>query len=196
MAVSIDEASAVVVDEIAGLVQASRPTEHDILDLQEQLFSRHSELPGLEPIVSSALPDCVNASHRAVMRVCLAVPRHDHLAIQDDQWTAGWDRMQVRHPSVNVKVPGRRSSRHADLYVIAGGHVVSLEFKYVAGKSLRDPEACIEQMRRHAEHHEHGLFVVYSASGTTPDLSQVRSGLLANARLVHVDGPAIAPVEG
>ena len=57
---------------------------------------------------------------------------------------------------------------------------------------VRGVEACIAQMRRHAENHARALFVVYSASGAILDAARLSSGLPGNATLVITGGPPIA----
>src|SRR5205807_1102018 len=100
----------------------------------------------------SALPGCMNASHRAARGVCVVRKRHRHLSVPDVDWAAAWLGMQSAYPAVNVRVPGR-SPKRADLYVVAKRQIVSLEFKYVGGTGLRGVESCIAQMRRHADNH-------------------------------------------
>lgn len=215
---SVSAGPGALADEMASVIRASRPTAGDILDLQEQLLTRHAEL-GLRPVVSSEevvegffrcrlaeyvahrfnvgaddLPDCVNSSHRAVRRICVSPHQHRHLAITDTEWAVGWAGMQARFPAVNIRVPGRRSAKRADLYIVASRQIVSLEFKYVAGNSLRGVDACIEQMLRHAKHHTRALFVVYVAPNAAPDLARAAAGLLDNASLVTAAGPPIPPV--
>ena len=209
----------VVTVEVATMVGTWRPSPSEITDVQEQLIARHSRL-GLEPVISSEevvegffrcrlvdylarrfdvgteeLPGCVNSSHRAVRQVCVAPNEHRHLSISDRVWSNAWTEMQAAFPAVNIRTPGHRSSRHADLHIVATQQIVSLEFKYVARKSLRCVDACIEQMRRHAENHARALFVVYCSSGAVPDLRRVAASLLCNASIVAAGGPPIAPVD-
>lgn len=74
--------------------------------------------------------------------------------------------------------------------------VVSLEFKYVGTSGLRRVDACIAQMRRHAENHDRALLVVYAASNADVDLARLKSGLPRNSLLVSLGGPSIEPFRG
>ena len=220
MIASIDERAGIVANDTASAISAYRPSAEDIHHVQRQLLARHAELK-LKPIVSAeevvegllrcqladylahrfklppdALPHCINASHRAVRRVCAAPRQHNHSAILDEDWATGWLEMQTRFPKINVRLPGRRSPRRADLYIVAKRQVVSLEFKYVGASGLRGVDACITQMRRHAENHERALFVVYVASDASLDVAYARSGLLQNAAFVMAGGPPIKPFTG
>lgn len=217
---SIDERAGAVADEAVSVICAVRPSAADILYLQRQLLVRHAEL-GLEAVVSAeevveglvrcqladyltrrfnisvdALPHCLNASHKAVRRVCVSPWQHHHLAVLEADWAHGWLQMQARFPKVNVRVLGRRASKRADLYIVAKRQIVSLEFKYVGASGLRGVDACVAQMRRHAENHERALFVVYAAAGVAVDVTRVKSGLLPNSLLVLTGGPPIKPVRG
>jgi hypothetical protein len=40
---------------------------------------------------------------------------------------------------------GKRSLRHTDLYVIAAGQIISLEYKYAGPKGLSSPDECAAQ---------------------------------------------------
>jgi hypothetical protein len=220
MVASIDEHASVVADEAASVIRAVRPSGGDILHLQRQLLARHADLH-LKAIVSAeevvegllrchladhlarrfripadALPFCMNASHKAVRRVCLAPQQHHHLPVPEAVWAEGWLEMQTRFPQVNVRVPGHRSPKRADLYMVAQSQVVSLEFKYISASGFRGVDACIAQMRRHAENHNRALFVVYAALNADVDLARMNSGLLRNSLVVSTSGPSIEPFRG
>lgn len=99
---------------------------------------------------------------------------------------------------MNVRVVGRSSPKHADLYVVAGRHVVSLEFKYVGPGGLRDIQGCAAQMRRHAECHAEAILVLYSGTNR-PVAAQVVQRLVSligarNVRVANLAGPEIAAV--
>ena len=68
--------------------------------------------------------------------------------------------------------------------------------RYVGWSGLRGVDACVAQMRRHAENHDRALFVVYVAEDADVDLAHMSSGLRRNASLVLTSGPPIAPVRG
>jgi hypothetical protein len=122
MIAAIDEGAEVVAAETASAIRAVRPRAGDILRVQQQLLKRHADLK-LKAVVSAeeivegllrchvadhlarrfqipaeALPHCMNASHKAVRRVCAAPRQHHHLPIPDEAWTKGWLDMQTRFP--------------------------------------------------------------------------------------------------
>jgi hypothetical protein len=149
--------------EICDAIARSMPDRTQIRKLGQSLLRRHASL-GLRPVVSSeeivdayyrcvltgylakryilenaALPKGINSSHKAIRRVCIA-PEHSHARVADDDWRESWCLMQERNPEVNVSNAGS-SARRADLYVVANGQVVSVEFKYVGSTGLRDARA-------------------------------------------------------
>ena len=181
---SIDAKPRLVAAEVWNTVEGSVPSGLQVQELSRQLLRRHS-LCRLRPVVSSeeivegyyrcvitdnlvnrhslseaAIPRCVNSSHRAVRGVCLVSRQHSHSAVEDRQWREGWSVIQDQNPEVNVRVARRRSPNRADLYVVTGKQVVSLEFKYVGPGGLRDIEGCAAQMRRHAACHAEAILVV------------------------------------
>jgi hypothetical protein len=182
---TIDVEPEILATEIGASIEGAKPVAADIVELQRQLSSRHAHLR-LKPKISSeevaerffrcalihrlhqrfelhvdAIPDCVNSSHKAVRRVCVARGRHSHDGISDKAWSVAWLRLQQEHPKANVRVPGRMSPKRADLYVVARTKIVSLEFKYVGAQGLRDAAACAAQVRRHAGHHAMDFLVLY-----------------------------------
>lgn len=208
----------VMAAELCAAIKADTPTATQIGQLGQSLLRRHSSL-GLRPVVSSEeiveayyrclltgfiatrysldtfeLPSCVNSSHKAVRRVCVGSKRA-HAGLEDRAWEEGWAQMQLRNPEVNVKTPGRKSARRADLYVVANGHVVSIEFKYVGDRGVADQRGCASQMTRHAAAHAEAILVVYScATDPGPQYmnDRVRQLVTApNARAVCVAGPAM-----
>ena len=93
-----------------------------------------------------------------------------------------------------VRVGGRRSLRRADLYVIADGKIVSVEFKYADLHGVRDPKAVAKQMQLYVKNHKATLLVIYSGSekGTeVKGVKKVREALGSAAPVVLVYGPAI-----
>jgi hypothetical protein len=220
---SIDANSKLVASEICGVVERNIPTQPQIQALSRQLLTRHSDCR-LQAVVSSeeilegyyrcvvtealvkghtlaraAVPRCVNSSHRAVRRVCLVPGQHNHLAVEDSEWREGWALIQERNPEVNVRVAGG-SPKRADLYVVAGRHVVSLEFKYVGPGGLRDVQGCAAQVRRHAECHAQAILILYSGTNR-PVEAQVVQQLVSfigarNVRVASLGGPEIAVARG
>jgi hypothetical protein len=97
---------------------------------------------------------------------------------------------------IYVRDQRRKSLRRADLYFVALGQIVSVEFKYVGLHGLRDAKAVAGQMRRFVENHAATLLVIYSGS---KDGSEVRGVARLRDRLgpavpvVLVYGPAIPP---
>jgi len=90
----------------------------------------------------------------------------------------------------------KRSLRHADLYVIAAGQIISLEYKYAGPKGLSNPAECAAQMGSYLTTHAATRLVVYSGTSRgTPvvGLDTLETLLPADVPLV-VHGPAIAKV--
>lgn len=208
---------------ICGAIEETAPDGTQIQQLSRSLLQRHASLR-LRPVVSSeeiveayyrcvvsgyltrrysventALPACINSSHKAVRRVCV-VPGHGHTRIEDRAWADGWVLMQRQNPEVNVTNAERRSARRADLYVVANGQVVSVEFKYVGSTGLGDRSACASQLRRHAAVHAQAILVLYSGGhdGVPQEVvNQLRQLVGAtNARIVRVAGPRIPIARG
>ena len=126
--------------------------------------------------------------------------QHNHSTVEDGEWREGWALIQRRNPEVNVRVAGRGSPKRADLYVVAGRHVVSVEFKYVGPGGLRDIQGCAAQMRRYAECHAVTILVLYSGTNT-PVAAQVVQQLVSligarNVRVASLAGPEISAVRG
>lgn len=149
-------------------------------------------------IAPVALPETINTSHRAVRRVCVMPGEHLHGKVLKESWAEGW-RMLCQQPGVHMYVQTNqreRSLRHADLYVIASGQIISLEYKYVGPKGLSSPEACADQMSPYLAAHAGTRLVIYSGtpSGTpVRGLEKLRRLLPADVPLV-VYGPPIAAV--
>jgi hypothetical protein len=221
---AIDEMPEIVCEEIEQRLRTAKPIAADVSALKRQLRSRHA-LPGLrlkpgispEEVVEGffrcvlahylhqrfdlhidAIPACMNSSHKAVRRVCVAPGRHRHHDILDEAWEIAWDRMQVEHREVNVRVPARSRPAHADLYVVASNKVISIQFKYVGASGLRGVAECAEQLRRHAAQHERAILVVYNGTADTSRRDAAGDWLdghhTAGVHIVGVNGPAIAPV--
>lgn len=216
---SIEAEPGLVARAICSRVDRNSPTRMQVQSLCRQLLKRHS-VCRLKPIVSSeeilegyyrclitdalvnrhklrqtAIPFCVNSSHRAVRGVCVG-GQHSHSAITDDEWRSGWVAIQKQSPEVNVRVAGRRSPKRADLYVIAGKQVVSVEFKYVGPRGLRDIQGCAAQVRRHAECHAEAILILYSGANrpvTGYGVEKLDALIgLPNAHVAHLAGPEIA----
>jgi hypothetical protein len=214
----------VVAREICRIVERSIPTRSQVRGLSQQLLTRHS-VCRLKPVVSSeevveayyrcvitaglasrytlapiSIPCCINSSHRAVSRVCVSPARHAHAAVEDHKWRNGWRLIQGRNPEVNVRVAGRPSPKRADLYVVASGQVVSLEFKYVDPRGIRDINGCAAQVRRHAECHSQAILVLYSGGNKpVPDRMVQQIVLLTaarNVRVANLAGPEIPITRG
>jgi len=205
--------------EISASIASAHPTPVNIAELQRQLLVRHADLR-LKPKISSeevvegfvrcslihclqqrfelqidAIPDCVNSSHKAVRRVCAAGGRHSHDSFSDKAWSVAWLRLQQEYPEVNVRVPNHRSPKRADLYIVAGSKIVSLEFKYIGVEGLRDAAACAAQVRRHADNHALAFLVVYcGASMDVQDdaLARLNRHVGDDVRLVGIQGPTIS----
>jgi hypothetical protein len=149
-------------------------------------------------IASAALPVTINSSHRAVRRVCVMPGEHLHGKVLKEPWAAGW-RTFRQQPGVDMYVQTdhrERSLRHADLYVMAAGQIISLEYKYVSPKGLSSPEGCAAQMRPYLDAHAGTRLVVYSGtpSGTlVRGLETLRGLLPADVPLV-LHGPPVAAV--
>ena len=93
----------------------------------------------------------------------------------------------------------RKSLRRADLYVVAQGKIVSLEFKHVGPPGVRNPKAVAEQMRLYVKHHAATLLVIYSGSKGGSEirglarLHDLLDPLGPTVTLVAIDGPEIPP---
>lgn len=182
---AIDEEPELLGDGIDALLSGNKPAAADILELQQQLLSRHADL-NLEPTVSAeevvesffrcclvhhlqqrfdlhvdSIPGSINSSHRATRRVCAIRSEHGHQGIADDAWAAGWRRLQDEHPEVNVRVPDRRSPKRADLYIVARRRIISFEFKYIGAQGVRDAAAVSSAMQRYAANHALAFLVLY-----------------------------------
>lgn len=201
--------------DICRVIKRTVPDRSRLRDLAHQLLRRH-DLLQLRPIVSSeetveayfrcvitdrlaeryglglaAIPSCINSSHRAVRRVC-ASPAHRHASIEDDTWRRGWMAIQRGNPEVNIPVAGG-SPKRADLYIVAAGGIVSVEFKYVGVQGLRDVRNCGAQLGRHAAHHAEAILLLYSAAVVpTPVARQLAEEAGANdVHIVNVIGPEV-----
>lgn len=199
---------AVLAAEIAGVIQAATPSEQDIMEVQRQVLCRHAELrlgkkAAPEEVIEGfyrclvidhvqrrfkvdrgEIPSCINSSHTATRGVCIARSRHNHHHITDAEWRTAWLRFQKQHHEVNIRVSEKQSLRRADLYLVAQGGIVSVEFKYLGSHGSLDVEGCAVQMRRYVENHAATLLVIYANS---VDKNEVR-GL---DRLRRLLGPAV-----
>jgi len=211
----------ILATEIGASIGGAKPVSADLVELQRQLLSRHADLR-LKPKISSeevvegfvrcvlihhlqqrfelhvdAIPSCVNSSHKAVRRVCASRRRHSHDSISDEAWSVAWLGLQREHPEVNVRVPDHRNPKRADLYIVARGKIVSIEFKYVGAQGLRDAAACAAQVGRHAANHALAFLVLYcGASLDVQDDALARlNRLISNdVRIVGMRGPTISVV--
>ena len=214
---TIDREPNVLGAEVEGVISGTAPHADHIRFLQDQLLARHSLLR-LKPVVLSeevvesffrcvivdylqqryelrveSLPTCINSSHRAVRGVCALPDVHRHNGITDDAWSEGWRRLQ-KHRGVNIMVPPHRSPRRADLYVVARNKIVSLEFKYIGSKGLRDAASCAAQIRLHAENHELAILLLYCGASMeimNDAVTRLQPGIPANARVLSVHGSEI-----
>jgi hypothetical protein len=148
-------------------------------------------------VASGALPACVNSSHLPPRKVCLASGQDTHLRDSPSAWAAGWNAMRQRYAGVDLRVAtaaGERSLRRADLYVIAGGEIVSIEFKYVGARGIGNVAQCVRQMAVYLREHAASLFVVYTGADGTRELrnaAKVEAQLPAGVP-VFLSGPAVA----
>ena len=109
------------------------------------------------------LPLIINSSHRAVRRVCVLPGEHLHSKVLRESWASGWQALRKRHIGVDMHVrtaQRERSLRHADLYVIAAGQIVSLENQVRRTRraekpgGVRHPDAPLSRRsRRYSAHH-------------------------------------------
>ena len=207
--------------EVAGVLASTAPRESHIRLLQDQLLARH-DLLRLKPVVSSeevvegffrclivdylqqryelrveSLPTHINSSHQAVRGACALPDGHRHNNITDDAWAEGWRQLQKR-PGVNILVPPHRSPRRADLHIVARNKIVSLEFKYIGSKGLRDAASCAAQIRLHANNHALALLVLYCGASMelmNDAVARLQRDLPANAKVLSVHGPEIRVVK-
>jgi hypothetical protein len=149
-------------------------------------------------IVPDTLPLIINSSHRAVRRVCVLPGDHLHSKVLNDAWASGW-RAFRQHAGVDMYVRTAqrdRSLRHADLYVIAAGQIVSLEYKYVGAEGLKNPKGCAAQMRPYLHAHAAARLIIYSGtSSTTPvrGMDKLRGLLPADVPFI-LYGPPVAAI--
>ena len=213
----IDASPAKVATEIERTLQNARPSADTLSAAQRQLIG-FGAAAAAETVIESyygcivtehlrrtfgigadALPVCVNSSHRAVRRVCVAPGEHLHYTVPKASWAAGWQTLRQQHKDVDMYVRTAhrdRSLRHADLYVIASRQIISLEFKYVGPAGLKNPNACAAQMGPYLEAHAATRLVVYSGtpSGTPVRGIDTLMGLLPADVPLVVYGPPIAAV--
>jgi hypothetical protein len=71
-----------------------------------------------------------------------------------------------RTPGVDIRKGASRAACHADLYVVARGQIVSIEFKYPNAVGLQDVVGGAAQLTLQARHHSEALLVLYSGAGT------------------------------
>ena len=217
----INLAPAALVTEVAKLMENATPSKRDVFEVRRQVLARQAQL-GLRDraapecvaesffrclvidhlqrrfgLTLDEIPDCVNSSHTATRGVCRMPSRHGHSLISDIDWDQGWRRLQRRHPAVNIHVPGRRSPKRADLYLVTRGEVMSVEFKYVGRHGIRDAPACAAQMRRYVDKHAATLQAIYNGASDGGEIRAVDRlcSLLGSAvRVVIVSGPSIPAV--
>jgi hypothetical protein len=203
--------------EVEGVLMSAAPRERHIRLLQDKLMARH-DLLGLKLVISSeevvegfsrcfivdylqqryelrveSLPTCINSSHQAVRRVCAVPNGHRHSAITDDAWAEGWRQLRER-PGVDIMVPPHRSPRRADLHLVAQNKIVSLEFKYIGSKGLRDAALCAAQIRLHAANHALAILLLYCGASRevmNDAVARLQPDLPANARVLSIRGPEI-----
>jgi hypothetical protein len=147
----------------------------------------------------AALPLTINTSHRAVRRVCVMPGKHLHSKVLKEHWAKDWQTLRKTKKGVDIYVQtddGKRSLRHADLYVIAAGQIISLEYKYAGPTGLSRPEECADQMGPYLAAHAATRLVVYSGtpSGTSVRGLDTLTGLLPADVPLVVYGPPIEAV--
>ena len=193
-------------DEIVKEIQKAAPSESNLKEIGRQLL-KHNADPAAEAIVESyyrcllvaylqteykiereEVPRCINSSHRAPRLVCWYSPRHDHDSITPTSWKASWKEMRDRYTPIRK----HETLRRADLYVIAQGKIVSVEFKHVGSHEVSGLNGCIQQMKRYADKHAATLMVIYStakAGSEVRGVAQIREALGPKTPVVVVYGP-------
>lgn len=115
---SIDAKPTLAAREICQIVERSIPSRVQVHGLSRQLLRRHSvcrfklvvsaeevvegyyrclitdTFTSRRALTQSAIPSCINSSHRAVRRVCDVSGQHNHSAIEDGVWREGWTLIQ------------------------------------------------------------------------------------------------------
>ncbi|MGD1154025.1 MAG: hypothetical protein ABR911_14280 [Syntrophales bacterium] len=145
----------------------------------------------------SEISSCINSSHTAVRGICIAGSRHRHQDIKDAEWEKAWLRFQKQHREVNICTSEGRSSRRADLYLVAQGGIVSVEFKYLGSHGSLNVEGCAVQMHRYVEKHAATLLVIYTSSSDGKEvrgLKELRRRLGSAVHVILVHGPAVPRV--
>jgi hypothetical protein len=213
---AIDARPAEVANAIVDLLRRTSPSPADLAMVRGQLLAQGAAASS-ETIVESfyrcviadclqreyhlaadALPACVNSSHLPPRQVCVKPGEHLHLHDSPSSWAAGWKGMRRRHSGIDINVTTAtrdRSLRRADLYVVARGEIVSLEFKYVGARGIKDVPLCIRQMQVYLREHAAALFVVYSGTDGNREIAgaeDVRAGLSPGVG-VFLHGPAAEP---
>ena len=219
--ICINTQPAVLASEVANIFRAVTPSEQDIAEVQRQLLCRHADLPLREKIAPEEviegffrcfltdhlqrrfkvelvdIPSCINSSHTAVRGICIEKSQHSHQSITDAEWKKAWPRFKDQHPEVNIYVPGRRSALRADLYLVAQGGIVSVEFKYLGSRGALNVNGCVAQMRRYVENHAATLLVIYANSSDGKEvrgLDRLRNRLDPSVHVIFVSGPAITDI--
>jgi hypothetical protein len=206
--VPIDTSPSELITDIAAAVRATLPSAQQLAAARGQLLAAGCAAPG-ETVIESfyrcvltehlqqqfrltvaELPSCIHSSHKGPARVCVGTPAHAHNDIVG--WVREWRRFRDNHEEVDIRDP---RLRRADLFVVARGRVVSVEFKYVGRAKWSDPSgACVEQMQRYAQYHAATILVVYCggvAERNVRGLFQLRQELGPDIPLVVVEGPAV-----
>jgi hypothetical protein len=211
---SIDASLPEVLSEIERELKSAPPSADAVAAIQRQL-AEFGAAASAETVIESyygcrlterlrrrfeiplaALPVTINTSHRAVRRVCVMPGEHLHDEVRKDAWVDGWRRLR-QHTGVDMYVRTERrdrSLRHADLYLIASGQIISLEYKYVGPKGLKNLEACAGQMRPYRNAHAATRLVIYSGTPTGPvrGLDTLTGLLPADVPLVVYGPPVVA----
>lgn len=208
---------AALVAQIARLMRRAAPSTKVVFEVRRQVLARQAQLrlrdrAAPECVVESffrclvigdlqrrhrlslnELPYSINSSHTASRGVCWAPSRHGHRQILDAGWAEGWRRFQREHPEVNVRVPGRKSARRADLYLATRDGVVSVEFKYAGPHGVGDVRGCAAQMARYVDKHAATLMVIYDGAnnGDVRGADRLCSLLGSAVPVIVVSGPSI-----
>ncbi len=176
------------------MLKRGAPSEECVVESLLRCLLTH-DLQTRYGLPAANVPQWVNASHVAARGVCVSRRLHEHV-IEDEVWDRSWIEFQAAHAEVNIHVPGRTSPARADLFLMASGGIVSVEFKYLRPGSLPNVNSCVEQMARYLRHHAASVFVAYAAAPEADRLGEclgkMRGKLTDDrAEVVCVPGAAV-----
>jgi hypothetical protein len=151
-------------------------------------------LQGEFGLSAEALPTCINSSHVATRRVCVAKKSHQHSDVSHERWKHGWAALRHEYKREIDLRDDTGHLRRADLHVVADKKIVSLEFKYVGGGGVKNASALAKQLEPYRRYHAATRLVLYSGTprGTElPGLARL-TALVPPGLLVVLHGPAVA----